>query len=324
MESIGIIKVDTGVGSGGVGWLVVPDEVDREKYIEDCYRTQTVSINGGEGYGFYNNVKCPQNVLENLIFPTEENRGTPVIWVRDGISHLPLITGWLRKEGDYYALGENQWRVTKNSDTASVELFVDGTKANFQINIVGDENNPAEIDVKLSSKNQDSKFNLTSDNEVNLVGVNKVNVLSNNTLELNVEEEGKTKGQLKYTLGEGFTILTEKNVALTIRDDEDKELTTVSYKNGVGFEYKDEFENEIKCTDGLIELISKKINHNSGKEPMVLGDTLKSILNDLLTAIQKLTVITPVGTSSVPVNIADFIKIQSQLETIKSKKSNLE
>lgn len=30
MESIGIIKVDTGVGSGGVGWLVVPDEVDRE------------------------------------------------------------------------------------------------------------------------------------------------------------------------------------------------------------------------------------------------------------------------------------------------------
>ena len=36
MNTIGLVKVETGVGSGGVGFLVVPDEIDRVQYIEDC------------------------------------------------------------------------------------------------------------------------------------------------------------------------------------------------------------------------------------------------------------------------------------------------
>ena len=71
-------------------------------------------------------------------------------------------------------------------------------------------------------------------------------------------------------------------------------------------------------------MVSKKINHNKGSEPMVLGDTLADILKDLCKAIQQLTVVTPVGTSSVPVNIADFASIQAKIDNIKSKKSNLE
>lgn len=43
------------------------------------------------------------------------------------------------------------------------------------------------------------------------------------------------------------------------------------------------------------------------------GAGLKKTLDDLLTAIQKLTVPTAVGPSSTPVNIADFIKIQQDL-----------
>ena len=48
------------------------------------------------------------------------------------------------------------------------------------------------------------------------------------------------------------------------------------------------------------------------------------ILKDLCKAIQQLTVVTPVGTSSIPVNIADFASIQAKIDNIKSKKSNLE
>lgn len=324
MNTIGLVKVETGVGSGGVGFLVVPDEIDRTQYIEDCYRTQTVSMNGGEGYGFYNSVRCPQNILENLQFPTETSRGTPVVWIKDGMSHLPVIVGWLRPEGDFYALGENQWRVSRGNDKRNVELFVDGNVAALQISVMGDSEEPANVDIKLTSQNQDSVFNLSSDNEINLNATKKASISGDNELDFNIKEKGEVKGQIRYLIGEGLSIISEKNVSWTIRDDEDKELTTMTYKAGTGFVYKDEFGNEIKCSDGLVELISKKINHNSGKEPMVLGDTLEKILNDLLTAIQKLTVISPVGATSPPVNIADFAEIQARLDTIKSKKSNLE
>lgn len=293
MDDIGIVKVDTGVGSGGVGYLVVPEEIDRTQYIDDCYRTQTVSINAGEGYGYFNAVRCPQNVLENLQFPTEGNRGTPVLWVKDGMSHLPVIVGWLRKEGDYYALGENQWRISRGNDKRNVEIFVDGNTSSFQINVLGDEQEPANLQIKLSSKNKDSVFNLSSDNEIQLSGVKKTVLNSNNEIQLLIKEEGEKKFQIKYTLKEGFL-------------------------------YEDEFENSIRCVDELIELKSKKINHNEGKEPMVLGDTLEKILSDMLTAIQKITVVSPAGTTSPPVNIADFAKIQQQLSKIKSEHSNLD
>lgn len=293
MDDIGIVKVDTGVGSGGVGYLVVPEEIDRVQYIEDCYRTQTVSINAGEGYGYFNAVRCPQNVLENLKFPTENNRGTPVLWIKDGMSHLPVIVGWLRKEGDYYALGENQWRTSRGNDKRNVEVFIDGNTSTLQINVLGDEEEPANVQIKLSSQNKDSVFNLSSDNEVQLTGVNKTTLNSCKEIQMLVKEEGEKKFQMKYTLKEGFL-------------------------------YEDEFGNSIRCVDKLIEIKSEQINHNGGNEPMVLGNTLQEVLSDILTAIQKLTVISPTGATSVPVNVADFAKIQQRLSDIKSKKSNLE
>lgn len=293
MDDIGIVKLDTGVGSGGVGYLVVPEEIDRVQYIEDCYRTQTVSINAGDGYGYFNVVRCPQNVLENLQFPTESNRGTPVVWIKDGMSHLPVIVGWLRKEGDYYALGENQWRTSRGNDKRNVEVFIDGNTSTLQINVLGDEEEPANMQIKLSSRNKDSVFNLSSDNEIQLTGVKKTTLNSCNEIQMLVKEEGEQKFQIKYTLKEGFL-------------------------------YEDEFKNSVRCVDKLIEIKSEKINHNGGKEPMVLGDTLATILSDILTAIQKLTVISPTGATSTPVNTADFVNIQKRLSDIKSKSSNLD
>ena len=52
---------------------------------------------------------------------------------------------------------------------------------------------------------------------------------------------------------------------------------------------------------------------------MVLGETLAGIMKEILTAVQKLTVITPVGASSPPVNLTDFAAIQAKIDTIKSK-----
>ena len=42
-EVIGIRNLDTGIGSAGVGFVVVPSEVDRVQYINDCYRTNPLS-----------------------------------------------------------------------------------------------------------------------------------------------------------------------------------------------------------------------------------------------------------------------------------------
>jgi len=42
-------------------------------------------------------------------------------------------------------------------------------------------------------------------------------------------------------------------------------------------------------------------------------------LSTLIDAISALTVVVPVGTSSIPVNVASFIKLKAQLNTILSR-----
>lgn len=293
-EVIGIRNLDTGIGSAGVGFVVVPSEVDRVQYINDCYRTNTLTINGGKGYGYFSGVHADINVMQNIKFPTdEENRGTPVVWVKDAVSQLPVIVAVLRKQGEYYSLNENQFRLKRGTETRNVEIFIDGSTSALDITILGDKEEPADINVKLSSENADSVLTVSCDNEINIIGEKAVNVTTNKKATLKVTEKGEDKMSLSYELG-------------------------------VGLKYKDEFENEVTAKEGQVDVISKKINHNSGKEPMVLGNTLADLLNEFLAAVQKITVISPVGVTSVPVNIGDFAAIQAKLDTIKSQISNLE
>lgn len=295
-EYIGIRNLDTGIGSAGVGFVVVPSDIDREQYINDCYRTNTLTINGGKGYGYFSGVHADINVMQNITFPTdEENRGTAVVWVKDGISQLPVIVGVLRKQNEYYSLAENQFRLKRqNGDkTKFVELFIDGDESCFDIVLVGDEETPAELNVKLGSKNKDSILNISSDNELNISSEKKVKIGTNQKIEVEISDKGETK-------------------------------TSIVYELGLGLVYKDEFENEITCKDGQVDVISKKINHNSGKEPMVLGNTLVDLMKQLINAINSITVPTPQGMSGTPLNFSTFNKISSDLEKTLSKISNLD
>ena len=293
-DILGILNINLNIGSGGVGWVVIPEGADRQAYIKDCYRTQTLTINAGIGYGFFSNVLTDQSVMQNIHFPEgEENRGSAVIWIKDEVSNLPIIVASLRKQDDFYVLSGNQFRLARETEETSVEVFIDGNTSTLHVNVVGNNANPSKLNIKLSSENKDSVFNLSSDGDINISADKKMKLVTNNSIDLQIKKDGEVKTEMSYVLEEGL-------------------------------KYKDEFENEVTIKDGEIDVVSKKINHNKGSEPMVLGDTLADILKDLCKAIQQLTVVTPVGTSSVPVNIADFASIQAKIDNIKSKKSNLE
>lgn len=192
-ENIGISGIDTGIGSAGVGFVVVPEDIDREQYIKDCYRTNTLTINGGRGYGFLSGVHADINVMQNISFPDDEdNRGTAVVWVRDSISQLPVIVGVLRKQDDYYSLAENQFRLQRGSDGRSVEIFIDANTSSVTLSIIGDEKEPSDFNVNVSSVNKDSVISISCDNEMNLFSEKKVNVISNGEVNVKITEKGET------------------------------------------------------------------------------------------------------------------------------------
>ena len=78
-------------------------------------------------------------------------------------------------------------------------------------------------------------------------------------------------------------------------------------------------------TDGAsFEMSKDSVVLNGGDEAMVLGDTLKDLLGELIDEISKITVGTAVGTSTPPTNIAQFQVIKTKLSQFLSKKSKLD
>lgn len=295
-EILGKSIPDSGIGSGGIGWVVIPSEINREQYIRDCYRTHTLTINAGIGCGFFNNIPVAENVIQNIEFPDDKNnRGSAVVWIKDSVTNLPVVIAEIRRQNDYYNLDENQIFIKRSTkdNTKSIKILADGNSPTLFIDVSSKSDNPSKINIKLTSKNKNSVLNLDCDNQINITSAQEINAISESKISMKIKKEGEIKTELSYTAGEGLN-------------------------------YQDEFGNKIICEDNKVNIVSKNIIHNEGSESMVLGDTLSKLLSQLISEIQKITVKVSGTISSVPLNVAMLKAIASKIESIKSSKSNLD
>lgn len=145
-------------------------------------------------------------------------------------------------------------------------------------------------------------------------------------------EEIKKYIQIKDMFGREYLFNEEKaelkdqfgNTALF---DEEKVEVSDKFEHKIIFNedethYTDKFNNEAIFNEDNIKFKCKKFNAGEGKEHMVLGDTLKNLLEQLIVAINSLTVPTPHGLSGRPLNSAKFSSIKSQLNKILSQLSS--
>ena len=282
----------TCLGESGIGYVVIPDNDTRDEYINNCYYSCTVTIDGGYGYSYIENVPIPLELLQQIKFPLKEDEvGSRVFWVRENTFNRPVIVGILNNlyEPNGMVAGQNRYVQEINGNV--VEIFMDANTAEMNIKVTGSKNNPSKINV-ISNTNEDSEINITS--------------------------SGKVKISAKDLIVEAF-----KDAVFTLKKNDSKELLKIE-SNDTQLKITDQFDNEVTLKDGEIDVVSNKINHNGGNEPMVLGNTLKEFLSNLIDAILSMTMVTPTGASSTPMNAAQFIQIKSQLNNILSQKSNLE
>ena len=282
----------TCLGESGIGYVVIPDNDTRDEYINNCYYSCTVTIDGGYGYSYIENVPIPLELLQQIKFPLKEDEvGSRVFWVRENTFNRPVIVGILNNlyEPNGMVAGQNRYVQEINGNV--VEIFMDANTAEMNIKVTGSKNNPSKVNV-ISNTNEDSEINVTS--------------------------SGKVKISAKNLIVEAF-----KDAVFTLKKNDSKELLKIE-SNDTQLKITDQFDNEVTLKDGEIDVVSNKINHNGGNEPMVLGNTLKESLSNLIDAILSMTMVTPTGASSTPMNAAQFIQIKSQLNNILSQKSNLE
>lgn len=306
-------QVDGGIGYAGIGCIVVPDIQRRGEYIQDCYRTHTVTIHGGWGYGFIPSVRIPLSVLQEINFPPggNYNRGTQVVWVKDPISQRPVIVAALPEDGVYYELEERTWRVTRVDGETVIDLFADAKHAKFQLNILGRDDAPATLDIKVSSLNSGSNasaINVSCDNKINITAGKEVSVLTEGAVDVQITKDGKPKGMFHYDHADGLQATVENRAQFTVRDEEDNVMMHAQYlakdieeqeetedqpaQEAVpaGFTYKDQWGNEINTREKVIEIISSKlVQINKGENRGIVNiaqieSLVKALAKDLAIA----------------------------------------
>ena len=328
-EWIGVNKTVSGIGNAGFGYVVIPDDLNRNEYISKCLSSKRVTIYGGEEYGRIRNVPCSRETIQNINFPLNSaDFGTGVFWIKSSQTNQPHIIATFDKDTEFEGYEENKY--IKNFKFRNNNFFIAIDKENntIDLHIVSDETSDSTVNILLSSKTKNSTLNILSDGKINVESTKELNVLTKGkvTTTFNNENE-EQKAQFVYELGQGLSYTDEFENKLTL--DKDGTKFTDQFNNKLSITkdssvYEDQFRNKATLENGKVTIESKQINHNSGTEPMVLGDTLANLLSDFISQINVMTMPTPIGPTGVPINMAAFTAIQQQLDTIKSKKSNLE
>lgn len=285
-----------GLPPAGIGYITIPEQdgVDRDEFVDDCYRSCQVCI-AGVYHGIIYNVSIDKEVIKHITFPKEPGKlGSPVVWVNIPPHNKPVVVSVLKYEDEFYLNKENEYNQSRGFEGNDIDVRFNPKDGSYEIFVKTKTGTPGKINLNVISPDKNGEINLY------------------------------VKGKIKLHSTEETKIVSDKKIQLHVVDENSEDKCVITYERDLGFSYIDQFENEINIKEELVEIKSKKINHNSGKEPMVLGDSLKSILSDILDAINKITVPTALGPSGTPVNSAEFSAIKQRLDEIKSKISNLE
>ena len=275
----------------GVGYVVIPKNANTAEYVQRCYRNHSVSISGGYDSTYMHGVKITEDALNKIKFPADNSGlGSAVVWIRDSFTNRAIVIGTLKTAGESNLVQGDQQRIVQETARSVVEIFLDALNNTVNISAMGDENTPATINLKTSSRTDEG-------DAINIISKDLISINSR-SVDIDVIEKG------------AFTI-----------NDGDKELIRIS-GDKEKLHIIDHFGNEAIFNEENVKILTTKFNVGEGKEQMVLGNTLVDLLSQLIDAITNMTVLTHVGQSGTPVNSATFSAIKERLNEILSELSN--
>jgi len=278
--------IESGNMSCSIGYVAVPDGEDRDKYVEDCYRTNRITMYGGMHYGYFHNVSVDIDSIQRIKFPKDNKSfGSPVLWVNIPIWNKPAIIAVFNYEDDYFALEEECRNTSLERNGRQIDISKRADDATIDIHIRGDSNVPGHLNL-----------NIINDNK---------------TCELNVYVTGKTT--LSST--EQLTLRSDKKLELIVVDKNSKKKLDLTYEDGNGLHYKDEFENEVTMDEDGIKIVTHNnidivsgentvsmddsgINIDAGGNPIFVGGD-KEVLFSKIPGANEIVDLTQIGVSKI-------------------------
>lgn len=179
----------------GYGYVVIPDRVNRDEYIETCFRKGVVSLVAYNGGNFMKDCNISKTALKEVVFPKDsETFGSCVCFGTEPVNNLPTVIGVLFKGAEGSLLSEGDFDIGKTYEKNNVSVSGSAKEATLNIN-VNDFDDVGVLNINVVGGNG-GKINITAKTDINIKSNNKVSIDTFNEIELktlntNTDEETK-------------------------------------------------------------------------------------------------------------------------------------
>lgn len=185
----------------GIGYVIIPSDVNKEEYISNCFLNETVSIYPESGGISYNNVKVSVNCLNNIEFPEiNDTFGSCVVYLLHPTQKIPIIVGVISKTDESITLNYKLFKLSKSLGDNSVTITGDGSNGNLMVSLFSDSDEGGQliIDVNSYSKTGVVKLRVTGN----------IFIISNN-IDIKVKESIKVESSLLTVKSEDIKVESE-------------------------------------------------------------------------------------------------------------------
>lgn len=275
----------------GVGYVYIPMGIDRDEFVQTCYRRSRISIMLDQGGGVINECYITQEVLNNVVFPPSNGlTGTPIVFVTDDFNTKPVAIGTLREPDNYNVREDGE--IVHEVSYGNTIVSTSGSAKEGALGISISGQSPNKLFLSCVG-GEGSKIEIEADNEISVKANSKVDVIAYEELSVKMKDvDGEITSEL-FADKDSLQLRRDKNI--------------ITFNN-----------------DNVHIETDKEVNINGGKEPVALAITTVNKLDVLMKYIMVLknALTNSVTNTTIPLDNGATYKAQisaaiSQIKSIK-------
>lgn len=298
----------------GFGYVLIPEGVDRDKFVDTCFRKNKISIIDDSEGNVIHECFISNEALQNITFPRKVGeKGTPVMWIAQSYMNQPMVVGtFTATNGKIPMRSDEEFSILREWDKGSLSITGSAKRGTLFISIRGQQFGTMKINA------------LGDENAVLEVGsTGQVKVSGNKRVDVEAFEELTAKMIDPITENESGLTVNKDTLVIEANYGEDDpknfSKTTVTEQGFItetkvgDTQYKHEV-NETKAEtmifDTTLRFEDKKVTMSQGEAVIEIsngklavinaGTGLNELLTKIVDAIATLTVSTAVGPSGTP------------------------
>lgn len=187
--------------SAGIGYIAIPRDLDRDKYIKDCYANCRVSMQTEDG-GFHNRIPVTPEVMNFIEFPLIQNElGTPVVYITDQQYQYHYIIGRFQKRNSLGDGAEYKFKFSRALNDAHVDIS--GSAKDRTINLLIDGGDKKGVlTINLFGEGNDSELNIDIQGNLNSNVTGKTNILQSDSIAIKTTDSDGNYSAIEQSANE--------------------------------------------------------------------------------------------------------------------------